>query len=85
MVWSVKCVDLRFLYLQILLKDAPDFFDVDTLKFLGFALGSLSELKTQLIISQNLNIIKKDCDNIMMKVESVKKMLLGLVKYLKNK
>jgi four helix bundle protein len=49
-------------------------------QFLYIALGSLSELETQLIISNNLNFTQ---DILMVdKLVDIKKMILGLIKYL---
>jgi len=60
------------------------FSDKETLKFLSIALGSTSELETQLIISKNIEYIK-DIKQIKQKIETVKKLLLGLIKYLNSK
>ncbi len=60
------------------------FSDKETLKFLSIALGSISELETQLIISKNIKYIK-DIEQFMSKIEVVKKLLLGLIKYLNTK
>jgi four helix bundle protein len=49
-------------------------------QFLYIALGSLSELETQLIISNNLNYAKDiSLEN---KLVDIRKMILGLIKYL---
>ena len=60
------------------------FSDKETLKFLSIALGSISELETQLIISQNIGYINS-VEELMTQNETVKKLLLGLIKYLNTK
>ena len=60
------------------------FSDKETLKFLSISLGSTSELETQLIISNNIGYID-DIVDIQEQIENVKKLLLGLIKYLNNK
>lgn len=60
------------------------FSDKETLKFISIAMGSLSELQTQIIISNNLGYINT-CDIIMENCAEIKKMLIGLTKYLNNK
>lgn len=55
--------------------------DKEFIHFLYIALGSLAELETQLIISKDIGYLDKlDID-----LEEIRKMLLGLIKYLKNK
>jgi four helix bundle protein len=57
--------------------------DKEFIQFLYISLGSISELETQLLLSRDLGfIINLD---ILPKIESTKKKLLGLIKYLKNK
>ena len=57
-------------------------YDKEFIQFLYISLGSLSELETQLIISNEVGYI----DNIDLRLlEKVRKMLLGLIKYLKSK
>jgi four helix bundle protein len=51
--------------------------------FLYISLGSLSETETQLILSSDLGFINNL--DILPKIETVKKKILGLIKYLKNK
>ena len=58
--------------------------DKEFIKYLYISLGSLAELDTQLIISQRLGYIK-DVNNISERVINTRKMLLGLIKYLKKK
>jgi four helix bundle protein len=52
------------------------------LKFLYIALGSLSELETELIIAHRLGYFHRN--DIFKKLEIVKKLLLGLIKSLKK-
>ena len=47
-------------------------------------MGSISELETQIIISKNIGYIE-DIDSIISQISSVKKLILGLVKYLNTK
>ena len=58
--------------------------DKEYIQFLYIALGSTAELETQLLISKNLNYLT-DITEIMNGIEFVRKLLLGLIKYLKNK
>lgn len=51
-------------------------------QFLYISLGSLAELETQLIIAQEIGYIKSYDFTFMNKI---KKMLLGLIKYIKSK
>lgn len=60
------------------------FSDNDTLKFISISIGSIAELQTQLIISEKLKYTK-DANELTNRLEEVKRMLLGLTKYLKNK
>ena len=53
------------------------------IQFLYIALGSVSELETQLIISKKLNFLKDE--NIFEKINIIRKMLLDLIKSIKNK
>ena len=57
-------------------------YDKEFIQFLYISLGSLSELETQLIISIEINYIN---EYNFAKLEKIKKMLLGLIKYLKSK
>jgi four helix bundle protein len=57
--------------------------DKEFIQFLYISLGSLSELETQLLLSRDLELTRNL--DIMPKIESTKKKLLGLIKYLKNK
>jgi four helix bundle protein len=58
--------------------------DKEFVQFLYISLGSLSEVETQLIIAKELGYLE-DIDNDLIRLEQVKKMILGLVKYLKGK
>lgn len=51
------------------------------IQFLYIALGSLAELETQLIISKEIGYINK----IEFDLEEIRKMILGLIKFLKDK
>jgi len=53
------------------------------IQFLYMALGSLSELETQIVIANKLGFIKKD--EILQKIEILRKQLLNFIKYRKNK
>ena len=53
------------------------------LQFLYIALGSLSELETQLIIAKELDYLKSG--SIFGYLERIKYQLIGLIRYLKNK
>jgi len=56
------------------------------IQFLYIALGSASEVETQLIIAKELNFIdSKDLDYLLKSLEKIKKMLNGLIKSLKVK
>jgi len=54
------------------------------IQFLYIALGSLSELETQLDISNRLKYLKSK-DELDGKITHVRKLLLGLIKYVKEK
>ena len=55
-------------------------------QFLYISLGSLSELETQLIIADNLKYIPTSVSEpIMNDLIDIRKMLIGLIKYVKNK
>lgn len=54
-------------------------------QFLYIALGSLSELETQIIISENLKYTSKTVsENIQNEVTELRKMLIGLIKFTKQ-
>jgi four helix bundle protein len=56
--------------------------DKEFIQFLYISLGSLAELETQLIISKEIEYNKYLFEE---EIEKIKKMILGLIKYLKNK
>jgi len=58
--------------------------DKELIQFLYISLGSLAELETQLIISQEIGFISgfKGIDDELL---SIKKMLLGLIKHIRGK
>lgn len=58
--------------------------DKEFIQFLYIALGSAVETETQLIIARNLNYTK-DVSLIFEKIESVRKLIIGLIKHLKGK
>jgi four helix bundle protein len=51
--------------------------------FLYFALGSLSEVETQLIIAEKLGYLS--ANNLLEEVEALRRMTLNFIKYLKSK
>jgi four helix bundle protein len=57
--------------------------DKEFVQFLYISLGSISELETQIILSKDLGFVTNL--DILTKIETIKKKLLGLIKYLKNK
>ena len=53
--------------------------------FLSISLGSLAELETQIIISEKLNFISEnEMNNLLGNLTTIRKMLLGLKKSLRN-
>lgn len=58
--------------------------DKELIQFLYIALGSAAELETQLIIAQNLSYIIT-IQEVSNKLDTIKKTILGLIKYLKGK
>lgn len=56
--------------------------DKDFKRFLGIALGSAFELKTQLILVQNIGLIEESTNSLIQLVCEVQKMLQGLMKKL---
>lgn len=58
--------------------------DKELIQFLYIALGSVSELETQLIIARNLNYIN-EIENYIKQLISIRSLTLGLIKYIKNK
>jgi len=60
--------------------------DKELIQFLYISLGSIEELETQLIIGSNLAYFKTDdLEPIFQKIIHLRKLLIGLIKYLKNK
>jgi four helix bundle protein len=57
--------------------------DKEFVQFLYIALGSLSEIETQLILAKRLRYIKES--NLIKDLASVRKMTIGLINYLKGK
>jgi len=58
--------------------------DKEFIQFLYIAMGSLSELETQLILSDRLQFV----DSVAIylnQIEKIKKMLFGLIRYVNNK
>ena len=54
--------------------------------FLYISLGSLAELETQLIIASNLEyLLLKDYESLLTNLVEIRKMLLGLIKYIINR
>jgi four helix bundle protein len=58
--------------------------DKEFIQFLMIALGSLSELETQYLLSIQLKFVQKEIEVINNMVD-VKKLILGFRNYLKNK
>ena len=58
--------------------------DKEFIQFLYIALGSLSEAETQIIIAKRLSYIKIE-EKLLHEIETLRKMVTGLIKYLKNK
>ena len=58
--------------------------DKEFLQFLYIPLGSVAELETQLIISNNLKFMES-WDQLLSELNEIKKMTLGLIKYVKSK
>ena len=54
------------------------------IQFLSVAQGSIAELETQLIISQNLGYIKEG-DGVFSELDEISKMIIGLQKSLRQK
>jgi four helix bundle protein len=53
------------------------------LQYLYIALGSLAEIETQLLLANRLKFIQEA--TLLDNIESIRKMLLGLIKFLKGK
>lgn len=58
--------------------------DKETIQFLHISLGSIAEVETQLLIAKELNYIA-NIEEIFCNLNSVKGLILGLIKYLKSK
>ncbi len=58
--------------------------DKEFIQFLYIALGSLSELETQLILSDRLQFVNS-IEIYLNQIEKIKKMLFGLIRYVNNK
>ena len=58
--------------------------DKEFLQFLYICLGSVAELETQLIISNNLKFMESS-DQLLSELNEIKKMTLGLIEYVKSK
>ena len=58
--------------------------DKEFLRFLYISLGSIAELETQIIISNNLKLIASS-GTILIELNEIKMMTLGLIKYVKSK
>lgn len=57
----------------------------DFIRFLYISLGSAAEVETQLLISRNLDYVEKsEFEQLIIELESISKMLHGLIKYLKQ-
>lgn len=54
-------------------------------QFLYIALGSLSEIDTQLIISQKLGFTNTDIRDVFIKIQLIRKQIFGLIRSLKTK
>jgi len=58
----------------------------DFIRFLHIALGSATEVETQIIITMRLGYVDSvKQDDLLYKLNDIKKMLVGLIKYLKGK
>lgn len=57
--------------------------DKESARFVNIAIGSLSELETQLIISQNLGYLKNK--DLFSEIDKLYALLLGTKKYLQSK
>ena len=53
------------------------------IQFLYIALGSIAEIETQLLLAKRLHFLRED--TLIEKTDAVRKMLLGLIKFLKGK
>ncbi len=56
------------------------------MQFLYIALGSMSELETQILIGENLKyFLTVDSEKIQNELSEIRKMILGLIRHLENK
>lgn len=56
------------------------------IQFLYIALGSISELETQIIISQKLSYMNQtESSNLLNEIIQIRSLLIGLIKFLKKK
>lgn len=53
------------------------------IQYLYIALGSAAELETQILLSERLGFLKDK--SILLEIEDIRKMLLGLIRFLKRK
>lgn len=61
-------------------------YDKEFIQFLYIALGSLSELETLFLVSKNLRYITSgDSEKMIKELIDIKKLIIGLIKYLKTK
>lgn len=58
--------------------------DKEFIQFLYIAMGSLSELETQLILANRLQFTDS-VESYLSQIEKIKKMLFGLIRYVNNK
>lgn len=58
--------------------------DKEFIQFLYIAMGSLSELETQLILANRLQFTNS-VESYLSQIEKIKKMLFGLIRYVNNK
>jgi four helix bundle protein len=58
--------------------------DKEFIQFLYYALGSIAELETQLLISQELGFLTIT-DNVINDLQKSRQLILGLIRYLKSK
>ena len=58
--------------------------DKEFIQFLYVAMGSLSELETQLIVAKRLEFVE-DIECVIKQIEKIKQMIFGLIRYIKNK
>ena len=76
--------DVQLSVFPVILPKEQQEIPIKSSQFLHIALGSLSETETQIIIASKLSYIKNN-QNILDDVQTLRKMLTGLIKYLKKK